>query len=587
MSALVWLLPLLLPLVAAAVVPFSVGARGWLPPLAPVPALALAIMGSPGPAPDLSWVLFDAQLALDPVGRLLLAMTTIVWMAAGAATRRTDAPGYTSLFLLTLAGNIGLLLAGDVLTLYAGFAVMTFAAYGLVVHERTPAALRAGRVYVVLAVIGEAALLSGLLLAVGEADGATFGEVTAAIADSGRRELLVGLVLAGFGVKAGLVPLHVWLPLAHPAAPVPASAVLSGAMIKAGLIGWLRILPLGDVVATDWSAILLALGLAGAFLAVLVGLLQGEPKVLLAYSSVSQMGLIATLVAVGLAVPEVAVAAGVAAATYAVHHGFAKAALFLGAGLVRSTSDARGHRLVIVGMTIAALSLAGIPFSSGWVAKAATKDVVGALPGATAGRVSLALSLAATGTTLLMARLLWLVRRPVSASAAAERTVMAGALRAPFAALLVAVVGASWILSPLTVPQWSTPSSDLPSLWEGTWPVLAAGALLVGAAVLRGRCSTWISQGRLRRPMIPAGDLVAPVERAIGWLTSRASRVRPLLEAGHRVVQTVQRGAYLAVLPGRGLDRVDRWLTRWRTVGATFVAVGAALFVTLAGWPWG
>ena len=93
--------------------------------------------------------------------------------------------------------------------------------------------------------------------------------------------LTVVLLFIGFGVKAGLVPLHVWLPLAHPAAPPAASAVLSGAMVKAGLVGWLRFLPLGQhergLEVLGW--VLMALALIGAFLAVVVGVLQDDPKV--------------------------------------------------------------------------------------------------------------------------------------------------------------------------------------------------------------------------------------------------------------------------------------------------------------------
>ena len=97
----------------------------------------------------------------------------------------------------------------------------------------------------------------------------------------------------------GLVPLHVWLPLAHPAAPMPASAVLSGAIIKAGVIGLIRFLPLDGSLA-DWSAGLTSLGLVTAFYAVAVGITQANPKTVLAYSSVSQMGFVAAVLGAGL-----------------------------------------------------------------------------------------------------------------------------------------------------------------------------------------------------------------------------------------------------------------------------------------------
>jgi formate hydrogenlyase subunit 3/multisubunit Na+/H+ antiporter MnhD subunit len=617
-SAVAWLAPLLLPLLAAPAVLLRASRRRWLLAVAPVPALVLALVGEPGPAPDLAWVLFDTQLALDPIGRLLLAMTATVWIAAGLSVGRDVGAGFAALALVTLAGNVTLLVAGDVVGLYAGFAVMTFAAYGLVVHDRTPAALRAGRVYVVLAAVGEVLLLSGLLLAVAEAGATAFEPVSAAIASSGRRDLIVGLLLAGFGVKAGVIPLHVWLPLAHPAAPIPASAVLSGTMIKAGLVGWLRVLPLGEVALPGWSTLLLVSGLAGAFLAVVAGLLQDDPKVVLAYSSISQMGLIAVTVAVGLAVPPVAAAAAVAAAVHALHHGLAKGALFLGVGVARSTSTATVHRWVLAGMAVASLSLAGLPLTSGWIAKGAAKQVVVGAGGALAGPLTWALSLAAVGTTVLLLRLLWLLRRPggvAPAGTAVAGTAVAGTAVAgtavagsdvartradrpatsvptiAWASLVGVLVVATWALPPRLVPGGTLPAPTIGGWWEGVWPVglgLVLGALVGAVAAMdrRGaRRARRLSPAGGRGVTCPAGDLVVPAEATVGWVGRQGARLAPVLAAARQVVLLLRRAAYLAVLPGRGLDRVDRWLTRWRTVGASFVLVLLALVVALAGPP--
>jgi formate hydrogenlyase subunit 3/multisubunit Na+/H+ antiporter MnhD subunit len=569
-SAAAWLAPLLLPLLAAPAALLRTAGRRWLLVVAPIPALVLALAGEPGPAPDLAWLLFDTRLALDAIGRLLLAMTATVWIAAGASVPRQVGPGFAALALVTLAGNVTLLLAGDVITLYAGFAVMTFAAYGLVVHDRTAAALRAGRVYVVLAAVGEVLLLGGLLLAVGEAGSTAFEPVASAIASSGRRDLIVGLLLAGFGVKAGVVPLHVWLPLAHPAAPIPASAVLSGTMIKAGLVGWLRVLPLGEVALPGWSTLLLVSGLAGAFLAVVAGLLQDDPKVVLAYSSISQMGLIAVTVAVGLAVPTLATVAAVAAAVHALHHGLAKGALFLGVGVARSTKDEVRHRWVLAGMAIAALSLAGLPLSSGWIAKGAAKEVVAGLGGATAGQVSWALSFAAVGTTVLLLRLLWLLRRPGTAAPRGSEPAAAAVPTFAWASLIVVLVGATWLLPSLLVSGFAPPPLTARGWWDGLWPVILGAAL---AAAVVGRVGI----------VVPAGDLEVPVEGALRWGARQGARLAPVLSAARQVALLARRAAYLAVLPGRGLDRVDRWLTRWRTVGVSFVLVLTAVFVALAG----
>ena len=107
------------------------------------------------------------------------------------------------------------------------------------------------------------------------------------------------LLWLGLGVKAGVIGLHVWLPLAHPVAPAPASAVLSGAMIKAGLLGWLTVLPLGmeslSPAMMQFGNVVLVAGFAAAFGAALYGIWQSHPKAILAYSSISQMGMLTAL----------------------------------------------------------------------------------------------------------------------------------------------------------------------------------------------------------------------------------------------------------------------------------------------------
>jgi len=210
---------------------------------------------------------------------------------------------------------------------------MTFAAYGVIVHVGSAPARRAGKVYIIMALLGEALLICALLLATAAAGGTDLRQIPAAVAASPLRNLIIALVLTGFGVKAGAVPLHLWHPLAHPVAPTPASAVLSGGMIKAGLLGWLRFLHLGEVVLPEWGALCIAVGLATASYGVVVGLTQDEPKTVLAYSSVSQMGFMLTGIGIGLSAPVAWPAALSAVLLYALHHGLAKGALFLGVGV--------------------------------------------------------------------------------------------------------------------------------------------------------------------------------------------------------------------------------------------------------------
>lgn len=607
MSVLLWLGPVLLPVLAAVLLAARPGPRtSWLLVAAPAPAAVLALLGEALPALRLDWLLLGVQPGVDDVGRLLLLLTALVWAAAGAYSRAEveQHRGYAVLWMLALTGNVGLIVATDVVTFYSAFVVMTFAAYGLVVHTRTDAARRAGRVYVVLAVIGETLLLGALLLAVSEAPGLCLDDVAATVATSDHRDLLIGLLLAGFGIKAGVIGLHVWLPLAHPAAPFPASAALSGAMIKAGLVGWVRLLPAGEAALVSWSDVVIVAGVLTAFAGVALGLTQRDPKVVLAYSSVSQMGFLTVLVGVALRVPEAAPVALAGAAVYALHHGLAKAALFLGVGLVRRTASRRTHRVLLVGMVLAAASLAGVPATSGAVAKGWVKH--GLELAAVGDAVGLALSLAAAGTTVLMVRLLLLVpgwsahgtaARPgpgtsgVTPSGTATGTASgtatgtatgtvtgtatgtAGTSLVPWLLLLAAVVAATAVLPVRVLAAVDAPTGVV--VWDATWPVLLGLALAALArAVARRRTLPVLP--------VPAGDLVVTCERGAALLR------QGVVSGGTIGARAVRSVAVTTAGPARWardrqvlLDRMEAWTTRRSTGAAMAALVTLALLLSL------
>lgn len=300
MDAASLILPILLPLLIVPLLLFpasrAMGLR--LAPWAPLAGLMLALTAPADPHLDL----LGTSLGLDDTGRLFLLFTALVWLLAGWFAHgwlRDDAGKHRfwAFFLAAQAGNIGVCLALDAASFYLLFALMTFAAYGLVVHSGTVEALRAGRMYLTMAVLGEALLVAGMLLAVDAADTHRLADLAASPLAGPAAVLLI----AGFGIKVGVPLLHMWLPLAHPVAPVPASAVLSGVMLKAGLLGWLRFLPLGTHALPEAGAVLMVAELAAMFLGVGAGLAQRNPKVLLAYSSVSQMGFMTLGVGAGLA----------------------------------------------------------------------------------------------------------------------------------------------------------------------------------------------------------------------------------------------------------------------------------------------
>ncbi len=291
---------------------------------APIPALAAALL-TPGGAP---LVFFPPPLrmtlTLDVPAALLLGIAALLWIVAGAYAAtylrgKPNAGRFAEWWLLTLSGSLGVFMAADLVSFYLTYSVVSLAAYGLVVHDGTPGAWRAGGVYVALAVLGEAFLLMAFVfMAEATPNGSLLiRDAVAALPASPWRDASLALLILGFGLKIGLVPGHVWMPLAYPAAPTPAAAVLSGAAVKAGVIGLIRFLPLG-VAMPAWGEALAAAGMFSAFYGVVVGITQDNPRTVLAYSSVSQMGLLAAVLGMGWAAGDAD--AGLGASFSAAHH---------------------------------------------------------------------------------------------------------------------------------------------------------------------------------------------------------------------------------------------------------------------------
>jgi hydrogenase-4 component B len=492
MGAASLILPILLPLLIAPLLAFPGGrAIGLkLAPWAPGPGVIVALAAPADLQLELPGVLLGTTLGLDDTGRLFLLFTAGVWLVAGWFARgwlRDDAGKHRfwAFALAAQAGNLGVCLAFDAASFYLLFALMSFAAYGLVVHPGSVDALRAGRVYLAMAVLGEALLVAGMLLAVESAG----SHRLAALAVAPLSDPAAALLIAGFGIKVGVPLLHMWLPLAHPVAPVPASAVLSGVMLKAGLLGWLRFLPLGAHALPEAGAMLMAAGLAATFLGVAAGLAQSNPKVLLAYSSVSQMGFMTLGVGAGLAAPGLWPLLLPAVGLYALHHALAKSALFLGAGLIR----VRGaHPARLVALAVPALALAGAPLSGGMAAKTELKIALADLAAPWPQLLAALLPLAAFGTALLMARLLWLAwHKSRNAPAAAAATT---GIDAPWLTLVLASAGLAWAAAP--PDAWAHALRAAPLL-DAAWPPLAA--TLLGLIAARGR---W------RAPALPPGDVL-------------------------------------------------------------------------------
>ncbi|MCJ7602080.1 MAG: complex I subunit 5 family protein, partial [Desulfobulbaceae bacterium] len=382
-------------------------------PWAPLPALLASLYGPSAIAVEVPWFFMGSLIGLDRTGQIFLFFTSFLWLAAGIFGRDYLAKDkkrfrFFGYFLFTMSGNFGLILSQGILGFYLFFSLMSFAAYGLIVHYGTEEANRAGRIYLVLTVIGEVLLFIAMLIVTRDSGGAlAFSAMTTSRSDN----LLMTLLFLGFGIKAGALPLHGWLPLAHPVAPVPASAVLSGAMIKAGLLGWLRFMPLDQAAAPFWGELFLVAGFAAAFYGVVIGLTQVDAKTVLAYSSISQMGLMTVMVGCGLLVPDLWPQATAAVSLYAMHHGLAKASLFLGVGVAkRKWAGGKQPWWLRAGLWLPALALAGLPLTSGAIAKYGMKEIIAAIPEPWHGLARFLLPLSAMATMLLLYHAIRLIR---------------------------------------------------------------------------------------------------------------------------------------------------------------------------------
>ena len=302
----------------------------------------------------------------------------------------------------------------------------------------------------------------------------------------------------------------------------------------------------------------------------LVGLFQDEPKTVLAYSSISQMGLMTVGVGIGMAAPEIWPLCLSVILIFAMHHAFAKGALFLGVGVAAATGSASTQRgWVVAGLLLPALALAGLPFTSGAVAKLGLKSLTHFLPEPWPYWVALLLSLVAVGTTFLMARFMYLVW--VQGSGQSRLT---AGLWLPWTVLLIAVALSMWLW-----PEASDLALQTLSLAEFSHALWPAGVGAIGAWAVWTLARKAVIRVAFR---IPAGDILS----AALWLLKRLGRawsfvsdrfrqhVKDREAAWHRTI------ASISAFDGERLVEIQ--LRRWDIFGIIFLSILVLIFVMLA-----
>ncbi len=330
-------------------------------------------------------VTFGLRLQVDGLSIVIALVGFLLWLAVSIYSItyiKTDLIRYYSLLLILLGAIQGTVLAKDLISFYVFIEMTTVATYLLIIHKRSVDALQAGYKYILMTLVGAFLIFLSIILVYVDT-----GSYEVIVVTKSGGFIAAVLFLLGCFVKAGVVPLHTWLPDAHPAAPSPVSAFLSGMMIKIGAYGIIRfIFPIlnFDLPATNFgeifSSLIMSIGVASMLIGVLLALAQTDVKRLLAYHSISQMGYI--LLGIGLGT-KLGLAGGL---YHLVNHAMFKGLLFLCMGAVTYSTGTRKlnnlgglwKRMPITTFTciIAALAISGIPPFNGFASKTVLAEAV-------------------------------------------------------------------------------------------------------------------------------------------------------------------------------------------------------------------
>jgi formate hydrogenlyase subunit 3/multisubunit Na+/H+ antiporter MnhD subunit len=513
-----------------------------------------------------SAALFELPVGL-PLGRTLLGWDALAaafaalvngvsaivsWYAIGYGRHEQEPTRVLPFYPAFLAGMNVVLLANDAFAFLVGWEFMSLASWALVISQHREAGnRRAGFVYLTMAFCGTLALLMFFGLLAGAAGGYGFEEMRAATLPGTTSAAMLLLALAGAGSKAGVFPLHAWLPLAHPAAPSHVSALMSGVMTKVAVYAFIRFA--FDLAAPGpdgyWlGGLLVVLGAMTAVYGVVAALLEVDIKRVLAFSTIENIGLV--FGALGLALAFQANGLGAAAALalttallHSVNHAFMKSALFMGAGAMATATGARdldaygglARRMprTATAMLIAAGAIAALPPLNGFVSEWLLFQAVLSSPALAGWFLKLvvpaagaAFALAAALAAAVFVRLIGIafLGRPRSDAARdahdADRYSAAAMLMAAAACVLLGAVPAIAI-EPLQVVVSGIIGMRMPDGWGGPWrslvpmPTSASSynglvilVFLVTSATVAATALRLLSSGALRRT--PAWDCGFP-----------------------------------------------------------------------------
>lgn len=328
----------------------------------------------------LSFTMDGFRLIYASVAALMWLMTTL--LSPEYFLHHKNKNRFYLFLLLTLGATMGVFLSADLFTTFIFFEMMSFTSYVWVAQEENAPALRAAETYLAVAVIGGLVMLMGIFLLYAVLGTTEIGALRDAAAACENKTLLYaagGCMLVGFGAKAGAFPLHIWLPKAHPVAPAPASALLSGILTKTGIFGILAISCNLFLYDSSWGILILGIGVLTMFGGALLAVFSIDLKRTLACSSMSQIGFIMVGIGMqGLLGEEHALAVN-GTFLHMVNHSLIKLVLFMAAGVIYMNAHAldlnqirgfgRKKKLLKAIFLVGALAIGGIPFFGGYISK--------------------------------------------------------------------------------------------------------------------------------------------------------------------------------------------------------------------------
>ena len=331
---------------------------------------------------------FGLHFELDGFRALYAVVGGVMWLCTSMLSREYFAHHYHNrnryyfFFLMTLGATIGVFLSSDLYTTFIFFEIMSFTSDTWVVHDENAGAMRAGETYLAVAVIGGMVMLIGLFILYLTLGTLTISELHHAAehcTETAKLWIASICILVGFGAKAGMFPMHIWLPKAHPVAPAPASALLSGILTKTGIYGIIVVSANIFRESKAWGNMLLVLALITMLGGAVLAVFSVNLKRTLACSSMSQIGFILTGISMSCLLGHHNALAARGALLYMLNHSLFKLILFMAAGVVYmhlhklNLNDVRGFGrkkpVLHFAFLMGAFGLMGVPGFSGYVSK--------------------------------------------------------------------------------------------------------------------------------------------------------------------------------------------------------------------------